>query len=320
MSRRVLVTGAAGFAGRHLCAALAARGCEVIGAGLDEGGDPVPAATAVQTLDICDAPAVARLVGEVAPAAIIHLAAWSSAGRSFAEPRRALEVNALGTLNLLEALRAQVPRCRFLLVSSADVYGPCAAGARHDEAAPFAPRSPYAASKAAGELLTMQYAASYNLDAIRIRPFSHTGPGQRPTFVLPGFARQIASIEAGLVEPALRVGRLDVERDYTDVRDVVTCYCDILSRADRGAVYNVCSGRGYHLEALLEQLVALARVPLRIEQDAARLRPSDLPRLVGDPGRVTRELGWAPAITMERTLSDLIEEARAASSRAAISD
>jgi GDP-4-dehydro-6-deoxy-D-mannose reductase len=265
----------------------------------------------VRTVDVCRAEQVEALVADVAPDAVVHLAAWSSAGRSFAEPRRTFEINGLGTLNLLEAVRAHAPTARVLVVTSAEIYGPCAPGARHEEHAPLRPVSPYGVSKACQDLLTGQYAAAYNLDAIRVRPFSHTGPGQQPTFVLPGFARQIAAIESGRAEPELRVGRLDVERDYTDVRDVVACYCDILLRAPRGSVWNVCSGRAYRLDALLEQLLGMASVSIRVGEDPARLRPADLPRLVGDSRRLGDELGWQPTITMETTLADLIEEARA---------
>ncbi len=301
------MTGAAGFVGRHLTRALGERGWTVVGADLATAS---PASAELRPLDICQAAAVAALVEEIAPAAIVHLAALSSAAQSFAAPHRVFEVNGLGTLNLLEAMRHHAPRARLLMVSSADIYGPCAPGTRHDEQAPLAPVSPYGCSKATADLLTGQYVTSYNLDAVRVRPFSHTGPGQPPTFVLPGFAHQIAAIEAGQVTPELKVGRLDVERDFTDVRDVVACYCDILEKSRRGAVLNVCRGRGERLDHLLEQLLALSRVPIRVVTDASRMRPADLPRLVGDPSAVLGAIGWQAEITMESTLADLIEEAR----------
>ncbi|MGD8396110.1 MAG: GDP-mannose 4,6-dehydratase [Candidatus Eiseniibacteriota bacterium] len=310
----VLVTGAAGFVGRHLMPALVARGHTVLGADLDGAGGDREAA--IRRLDITEADAVTALVDAVRPEAIIHLAAMSSAGASFGAPRASYVTNGEGAMHVLEAVRHRAPSCRLLMVSSAEVYGPCAAGQRHDESAALHPVSPYGVSKALADRMTEQYGRAYGLDEVRVRPFSHTGPGQAPTFVWPAFARQVAAIEAGRAAPVLRVGRLDVERDYSDVRDVVACYCEILERSGRGQAWNVCAGRGERLETLLQGLLRLARVDITVETDPARLRPVDLPRLVGDPGRVERELGWRPSITMEETLADLLEEARARESTA----
>ena len=145
---------------------------------------------------------------------------------------------------------------------------------------------------------------------MRVRAFSHTGPGQSPVFVVPGWAQQIAAIEAGRAEPVLRVGNLEVTRDLSDVRDVVAAYVALLERGVRGAAYNVCRGEGVKLSDVVRRMVALARVPIGVETDLTRLRPADVPWLVGDPARIARDTGWRASIPLERTLADVLEEWR----------
>ena len=315
MTGTVLVTGATGFAGRHLLAELAARGLTAVATGYrgaaGEPGDPPGREGDPPSLDLRDAAATRRLVRKVGPAAVVHLAGQSSAGVPFASPRDTFEANVLGTWNLLAAVRDEAREARVLVITSADLYGPSAPGAPHVETAPFRPVSPYGASKAAQDLIAALAAASYRLAVIRVRPFPHAGPGQRPTFALPAFAAQIAASERGAGEPVLRAGNLEVIRDYTDVRDVARAYADLLARGEPGEAYNVCTGRGRKLGELVERLAAAARVPVRIEVDPARLRPADLPHLVGDPGKLAAATGFAPRIEIERTLADLLDEARA---------
>jgi GDP-4-dehydro-6-deoxy-D-mannose reductase len=129
-------------------------------------------------------------------------------------------------------------------------------------------------------------------------------------FVVPAFAQQIAAIEAGHGEPVLRVGNLEVMRDLSDVRDVVRAYVALLEHGTRGAAYNVCRGEGVKLTEVVRRLVGLARVAIRVEVDPARLRPADIPWLVGDPSRIARDTGWRCEIPLERTLGDVLEEWR----------
>lgn len=305
----VLVTGATGFAGRHLVRELRRRGLQVVATGL--GGEPAMGEeSGPRPLDVRDAAAVHALLGDVRPDAVVHLAGQSSAAASFGAAAETLEVNLLGTWHLLAAVRAVVPKARTLVISSADLYGPSTPEAPHRETAPMSPRSPYGSSKAAQDLLAGLAGQAYGLDLVRVRPFSHAGPGQHPRFALPGFARQIAAIERGAAEPVLAVGNLDVVRDYTDVRDVVGVYADLLTLGQAGEAYNVCRGRGLALRELLDRLCAAARVPIRVEVDPARLRPSDLPHLVGVPEKVAQATGFAPQIEIEQTLADLLAEAR----------
>ena len=211
-------------------------------------------------------------------------------------------VNTLGALNLLEAALACNRPPRVLLISSSEVYGRVAA---RDlpivEDQPFAPVSPYAVSKAAAELMGLQAWLGRGLEVVRARPFNHTGPGQRPDYVVPALARQVASAVASGTG-VLETGNLDVRRDITDVRDVVRAYRDLLDTGAPGQVYNVCRGESVSIQEVAHRLLGLAGTDLRIVIDPARVRPVDLPELRGDPTRLRAATGWAPAIPFDETL------------------
>lgn len=310
-SRNVLVTGAAGFAGRHLVRALHARGAVVHGMGL---GEPAVDATAPlaswHAADLADRDAVTQAFLEVRAGLVFHLAGQSSAALSFEDPVGTYRANVVGTWNVLEAAREAVPHARILVVGTSEVYGPGAPGSRTSEAAPFAPVSPYGLSKAVADRCAEAWARQHGMEVIRTRSFGHTGPGQSATFVLPSFAKQIAAIERGEAEPVLHVGNLDVVRDVTDVRDVVEGYVALMDRGTPGAAYNVCRGEGAKLADLAAALVARSRVPVRIEVDPRRLRPADVPYLVGDPAAIERDTGWRAGVAIETTMGDVLEEWR----------
>jgi GDP-4-dehydro-6-deoxy-D-mannose reductase len=307
--QRVLVTGASGFVGRHLAAAIAARGDQGHGFGLGEPPAESPL-TDWRSGDMLDREAVEAAVAASRPDAVIHLAGQSSPAVSFEQPVQTYRTNAMGTWTLLEAVRQHAPRARVLVVGSADVYGPQPEGSRVAEDAPLRPISPYGLSKAAADALSDAFGRRHGLAVIRTRSFGHTGPGQSPAFALPSFARQIAAIEAGRAEPVLRVGNLDVTRDVTDVREVVTAYLTLLARGRAGAAYNVCRGEGVKLRAAVDRMVALARVPVRVEVDPARVRPVDVAYLVGEPAAMARDTGWRAAMPLDRTLEDVLQDWR----------
>ena len=315
---RLGITGVAGFVGRHLLHALAeAPGREVHGADrLDPGAaaadsDLGPVLAGYRALDVTDGPAVADWVREAQPDAILHLAAQASGAEALRDPASTFRVNALGTLHLLEAVRAHAPGARVLLVGSSDVYGASAPGERLREEAPLRPRNPYAVSKASADLLGELYARTYGLRVIRTRTFSHTGPGQQPRFALASFADQLARIDAGSAEAEVHVGNIDGVRDYSDVRDAVRAYLALVERGEAGEVYNVCSGAGFPLRDLLQRLLDGSGVRARVVRDAARVRAGDAEHMVGDPTRLMNRTGWAPQRNIDETLRDLYRDARA---------
>lgn len=307
---RVLVTGAGGFVGPHLVAALRAKGASVRGAGLGAA----PAGVALDSwheADLADLEQARAAIAAETPDAIVHLAGQSSAARSFEAPEETFRANVSGTWALLEAVRAHAPAARVLVAGTSEVYGPLAPGTRAAEDLSFAPVSPYALSKAAAEEVARAYAAAHGLDVVRARPFGHTGPGQTDRFVVPTFAKQLVAIERGAAEPVLRVGNLDVTRDLSDVRDIVQGYVALLEHGVRGEVYNLCRGEGVNLRDLVAELVAMAKAEVRIEVDPARLRPADMPWLVGDPARTTQATGWKVERRLKATLQDVLEDWRA---------
>jgi GDP-4-dehydro-6-deoxy-D-mannose reductase len=308
--RSILITGAAGFVGPYAARALAARGARVHGLGNEAPRETLPLES-WQMSDLLDPAALDAAIAATRPDAVLHLAGQSSAGRSFQRPVETFEANAMGTWRLLEAVHRAAPRARVLAVGTGEVYGPQPHGSRVGEEAPFRPVSPYALSKAAADTMAQVAGTRLGIDVVRVRAFGHAGPGQRPPFVIPSWAEQIAAIERGDAEPVLRVGELRVTRDLSDVRDVVLGYAALFERGKSGGVYNLCRGAGVELTEVVRALVARSRVPIRIEPDPSLLRPADVPWLVGDPGRIEAECGWHAAIELERTLTDVLDEWRA---------
>jgi GDP-4-dehydro-6-deoxy-D-mannose reductase len=294
---KALVTGAAGFVGQHLCAHLV------------ENGDTVVAVDRADGPDLLDGPAVSALLADVSPDVVYHLGGWSDVGASWTEPAKCFEVNAIGTLNLLQACIAN-GQPRVLAVSSADVYGKVSADdLPTSESAPFRPVTPYAASKIAADQLALQAWLGYGLEIFRVRAFNHLGPGQSVDFVAPAIADRIAQNErnGGDLVP---VGNLTPRRDVTDVRDVVRAYRLLMLHGKPGEAYNVCTGRDLSIGELAERLVALAHHSMALEADPALQRPVETPVLRGDPTKLHEATGWEPTIPLETTLLDVLNERR----------
>jgi GDP-4-dehydro-6-deoxy-D-mannose reductase len=257
-------------------------------------------------VDVADAGAVCKLIERVRPDRIYHLAAQSSPKISLECPTETFATNLGGTINLLLALREVNPSARMLFVGSIAQYGtPRPESLPIVEEHPFCPRSPYASSKAAADLLAYQWYVSYGMHVVRARPSQHTGPGQPPEFVCSDFARQVAFIDAGLSEPVLRVGDISVKRDFCDVRDVVRSYELLLEHGKPGEAYNVGSGRATSLQDIVETLVSFSRIPITITVQQDRLRRDDPPTTYLSIEKIQRDTGWSPNVPLHDTLRDL---------------
>jgi GDP-4-dehydro-6-deoxy-D-mannose reductase len=312
---RILITGALGFVASYLRDALL-RVCgsdvELIATAQKPGAHPVFGEMAA--LDVTDLAAVEGVFQSHAPTHVMHLAGIAAPSAANANPRAAWDIHLGGTLNLAEAILARNPDCWLLYVGSAMVYGDSAKpGMPMDETTLLAPTDEYAASKAAADL-ALGALTHRGLKCIRFRPFNHSGPGQAGGFVLPDFAMQIAEIEAGFIPPLVRVGDLDVERDFLDVRDVVRAYALAAQKAaslEPGVIFNIASGVPRRVGDILERLLRQSHAKISIERDPNRLRPTALPRVIGNADRARRCLGWSPERRFEDTVADVLNDWRA---------
>lgn len=310
---RVLITGYTGFVGSHLAEHLLERGdCEVFGLyrwrSRRENVAHLDRRVTLLEGDIADAAAMRRAVETARPDWIFHLAAQSFVPTSWTSPGQTLDVNIQGQVNLFEAVRANAITPRIQIACSSEEYGLVHADELPiTEDNPLRPLSPYAVSKVTQDLLGFQYHRSFGLDIVRTRGFNHTGPRRGHVFVCSNFAYQIAGIEAGLQEAVIRVGNLEARRDFTDVRDMVRAYVAALEKGKPGEVYNICHGTDHSVQQVLDLLLQMTRLEVRVEADPARMRPSDVPVLLGSAERFRRDTGWAPQIPFRQTLQDLLD-------------
>lgn len=305
---RIMVTGCNGFVGKHLIRSLRQKGQIV--AGIDKGKDSQHSGIAYYCADIFDKTRIKVVINDFQPTHVVHLAAITFVPDSFRHIDRTFEVNLQGTLNILSAindLREKNTFSRLMFISTAEVYKLHTEKILLDENDALYPRNPYAISKLAAEYLCEYYYNKFNLPVIIVRPFNHTGPGQSEQFVCSDFACQIVRIEKKMQEPVIRVGNLQHQKDFLDVRDIVKAYCDLLLKdmAEDFSLYNLCSGKEVSIQWILNTLFSYSNAEINIDVAREKYRPGKS-CMLGNYAKLSRDIGWSPVIPMEKTLLDLL--------------
>lgn len=310
---RVLITGITGFAGGHLAeAVLAEKNVELFGVSR-QGTWPARWSYLKQQVgrlyacDLCDGDRLEAIVRETQPEQIYHLAGYAHVGRSFQEAETAWRDNLTATRRLYEAVVRWGGSPRILYVSSGLIYGdPEQPGHAYDENSQLRPTSPYAASKAAADLMSYQYTRAPGLPIIRVRPFNHIGPRQSTQYAVAHFAAQLAAIKQGKKPPLLETGNLSTRRDLTDVRDMVHAYQLLMEKGRIGEAYNVGVGQTYSMKEVLDRLIELAGVQVEIRQRSELVRSTETLAVHVEASRLRRETGWLPRFILEQTLADTL--------------
>lgn len=290
---RIVITGGQGFVGQHLQQELQRqwRGAELISWDQPQH-------------DITNPDTYAAELEQLKPTWLVHLAAISPVSESFRDPARVHHINVEGTRRLLEVCVTVSPQTKVLAVSSSDIYGKSSSAPLLElPLGDVVPKNPYGESKLVMERLIVD---QFNDMVLRVRPFPHIGPGQRQGFVTADFASQIASIESGRQAPVIKVGNLASQRDFTDIRDVVKAYRLLMEKAPLGEVFHIASGRAVSIQSILDKLLQLSTVTITVEKDPTRLRPSDVPIMVGDASKLKVLTGWEATIPLDQSLSDVL--------------
>lgn len=308
---KALITGIGGFVGFYLAKALLSEDAEVFGLDLP-GVDfskikSFSKKVEIYEVDITSFEQVKLAIKHLKPDEVYHLAARSSVFSSWKESEMTLRTNFFGAFNILEAVREIKDKVSILIVGSAEEYGLVSLENQPiTEDRPLMPQTPYGVSKACQEILCREYAIAQGYRIVLLRPFSHTGPGQSARFVCSDFARQIAEIELGKQQPIIKVGNLKPVRDFTDVRDIVRGYILAMRKCLSGEVYNICSGRGYEIREILNMLIQLSPTQIVVNEDQSKMRPIDIPVLIGSYEKLNKACGWKPEIKLEETLKDML--------------
>lgn len=311
MVKKVLITGIAGFVGSHLAELLLQEGYEVHGLVRPRSKtdyiEPIINKLHLADADILDTHSLYATISLIKPDYIFHLAAQSFVPTSWASPSVTLEANIVGSANLFESVRQASIDPVIQIACSSEEYGLVHSDELPiKETNPLRPLSPYAVSKLAMDYLGYQYYQSYKIRIIRTRGFNHTGPRRGDTFAESNFAKQIALIEKGKQEPVIHVGNLDASRDYTDVRDMVKGYLVAVQKCDPGEVYNICTGSTIKIGDMLNLLLSFSKTKVTVQPDQSRMRPSDVPVLLGDNTKFVAKTGWKPEIPFATTMEDLL--------------
>ena len=308
----ILITGASGFAGRYLSRYLAQVNPDASLYGTTLlGATPSPEIVSYISIELQDADAVTNLLQSLQPTQIFHLAAQSSVPDSFRDPWNTYQNNIKAQLNILEAARVMNPIPKILVVASSEMYGHVMPeDLPVNESTPLRPANPYSVSKVTQDLMAYQMHLSYDLPIVRARPFNHFGAGQVEKFVATAFAMQIARIEQGLQNPIVSVGNLTAKRDFTDVRDVVRAYHDLIEHGRPGEVYNIASGNAHSIQYLLDTLLQFSTAAIEVQTDPTRMRPSDVPVIEGDASKLRALTGWEPTIPFEESLLNILNDCR----------
>jgi GDP-4-dehydro-6-deoxy-D-mannose reductase len=306
-----LITGASGFCGRHLVDIIPQEKNEIIGVSrnITEELVSMHPHVAYESLNLMDHSSIYRLLKESTPDYIIHLAGESSVASSWKGPINMLNNNLISQINIFEAIRElELNDTKIVIACSSEEYGLVKeSDLPVNENCSFNPLSAYAVSKIAQDMLGYQYYRSYGMNITRARCFNLVGPGQNTSYALSSFAKQISDIEKGIKENTILVGNLNAIRDYTDVRSAMDAYYQLAKKSKSGEVYNLCSGNGHNLKDLLDYLISLSKCEVKIKLDPLRLRPSDLPVMIGDNTKIKTEVGWEPKIDIHKSLLDLLD-------------
>lgn len=304
---KALIIGAAGFVGGYLIRELKAAGWEVHATCLPN--EEIKEDCPVHTLDILKKEDISPLLDDIKPDIVYHLAAQSSVSVSWKRPQLTAEINVVGSINVLEAVRdAEKKDIRLILIGSGEEYGYIREGACPlSESEPLNPGNIYAATKACQDMLGKIYTRAYKMDIIMVRAFNHSGPAQSNIFVISDFCRQIAEIEKGMKEPVISVGNLSAKRDFTDVRDVVRAYRLLGEKGVSGNVYNVGRGKAVEIQYILDTALSYANRSIEVKRDPARMRASDIPLIEPDVSHIHEDTGWSAEITMEQTIKDTLD-------------
>lgn len=301
---RVLIFGAGGFVGSYLCKEFLNNGYKV--SGTDKGeGSALPSEVDFYRTDLMQANEVEKLIGQIQPDIIVNLAAISSVGASWNMPQTTMAINVIGALNIMEAARKSEQKPRILFVGSSEEY--VISENPLDENTQLNANNPYGISKVTQEQFAKLYREQYGLKIYCVRPFNHTGIGQRDSFVLPSFCKQVAEIDKSGKDGKIQVGNLKVKRDFSHVKDVVRAYRMIVESDNCNQIYNVGSGNAYSLEDMLTYIIGLSNQHIEIEVDQNRIRPTDQPVICCDRSLIGKELGWEPQYNVYDALKEMYE-------------